>query len=237
MSTDTNEREALPCPFCGAVGLDFGEGSTFRWITATCSGCGATTGETRIQTFGEGTRDEWLADAKQDAIAAWNRRAALSTPPAAADHWQARALAAEAKLAAQTAAVQPATPCAGKNCGTTTAQHSRECIAEHAAAVAGGRFVKAPDDVSEHFAMSKFASRADRDAAMLREIASLREANSTLASASIVPEGMALVPREPTDGMEAAAENAYEDCGNPFPSWKTAWRAMVAAALQGDGNG
>jgi hypothetical protein len=34
------------------------------------------------------------------------------------------------------------TPCAGTACGTTTAQHSRECIAEHAAAVAGGRFVK-----------------------------------------------------------------------------------------------
>ncbi len=36
------------------------------------------------------------------------------------------------------------TPCAGENCGTTTAQHSPECIAEHAAAVAGGRFVKVP---------------------------------------------------------------------------------------------
>jgi hypothetical protein len=51
----------------------------------------------------------------------WQARAALSTPPAAV--------------------AQP-TPCAGSNCGTTTAQHSRECIAEHAAAVAGGRFVK-----------------------------------------------------------------------------------------------
>lgn len=69
--------ELLPCPFCGYVGLDFGEGSTFRWITAECGGCGASTGETRIQTFGEGTREEWMADAKADAIASWNRRAPL----------------------------------------------------------------------------------------------------------------------------------------------------------------
>lgn len=79
MTTPTEQGAAapLPCPFCGAVGLDFGEGSTFRWITAACGGCGATTGETRIQTFGEGSRDEWLADARNDAIAAWNRRASL----------------------------------------------------------------------------------------------------------------------------------------------------------------
>ncbi len=165
-----------------------------------------------------------MCAARQRILDAWMEIAALSTPPAAVptDH--------------VVDANKMPTPCAGMSCGTTTAQHSRECIAEHAAAVAGGRFVKAPDDVSEHFAMSKFASRADRDAAMLREIASLREANSTLAGASIVPDHMALVPREPTDGMEAAAENAYEDCGNPFPNWKTAYRAMVAAALQGDGN-
>jgi hypothetical protein len=71
-------QDALPCPFCGAVGLEFGQGSTFRWITAECAGCGATTGETRIQTFGEGTREEWLTDARQDAIKAWNTRAATS---------------------------------------------------------------------------------------------------------------------------------------------------------------
>lgn len=34
------------------------------------------------------------------------------------------------------------TKCAGLNCGTTTGNHSPECRAEHAAAVAGGRFVK-----------------------------------------------------------------------------------------------
>lgn len=34
-------------------------------------------------------------------------------------------------------------PCKGMNCGTTTFDHSPECQAEHAAACAGGRFVKA----------------------------------------------------------------------------------------------
>lgn len=34
-------------------------------------------------------------------------------------------------------------PCKGMNCGTTTGtDHSLECQAEHAAAIAGGRFVK-----------------------------------------------------------------------------------------------
>jgi hypothetical protein len=73
--------EALPCPFCGHVGLDFREGTTFRWIVAECSGCGASRGETRIQTLGEGTKDEWMADAREDAIREWNRRAALRSMP------------------------------------------------------------------------------------------------------------------------------------------------------------
>lgn len=69
----------LPCPFCGHVGLDFAEGSTFRWIIASCSGCGATKGETRIQTLGEGTKAGWMAEAQRDAIADWNARAAPKT--------------------------------------------------------------------------------------------------------------------------------------------------------------
>jgi hypothetical protein len=44
------------------------------------------------------------------------------------------------------------TPCQGMNCGTTTSQHSKECIAEHTAGCAGGFFGKwlpiesAPED-------------------------------------------------------------------------------------------
>ena len=71
-------QELKPCPFCGHVGLDFAEGSTFRWVQASCGGCGATTGETRIQTLGEGSKEEWMEEAKRDAIAAWNRR---TSPP------------------------------------------------------------------------------------------------------------------------------------------------------------
>jgi len=65
---------ALPCPFCGHVGLEFNEGCTFRWIVASCGGCGASRGETRIQTFGEGAREDWLAEAQDDAIQNWNQR-------------------------------------------------------------------------------------------------------------------------------------------------------------------
>lgn len=68
-----------PCPFCGHVGLDFKEGSTFRWLVAECAGCGASRGETRIQTMGQGTKEEWMAAAQEDAIRDWNRRAATNT--------------------------------------------------------------------------------------------------------------------------------------------------------------
>jgi hypothetical protein len=64
-----------PCPFCGHVGLDFHEGSTFRWLIAECSRCGATCGETRVQTLGEGTKDEWMQQAQHYAIEVWNTRA------------------------------------------------------------------------------------------------------------------------------------------------------------------
>jgi len=64
----------LPCPFCGNAGLQFREGSTFRWLIAECAKCGATQGETRIQTIGEGTPAEWVAQSKKDAIEVWNTR-------------------------------------------------------------------------------------------------------------------------------------------------------------------
>lgn len=63
------------CPFCGHVGLDFHEGTTFRWVVAECGACGATCGETRVQTLGEGTKDEWMQQAQRDAIEVWNTRA------------------------------------------------------------------------------------------------------------------------------------------------------------------
>lgn len=75
--TDRELPEALPCPFCGHQGtLQFSEGSTFRWIVGSCSGCGATRGETRVQTLGDGTQEEWMAAAKVGAIKSWNERAA-----------------------------------------------------------------------------------------------------------------------------------------------------------------
>lgn len=43
-------------------------------------------------------------------------------------------------------------------------------------------------------------------------------------------DGYALMPFEPTDEMEVAAENSYENSRNPFPNWKSAYRAMLAAA-------
>lgn len=39
-----------------------------------------------------------------------------------------------------------------------------------------------------------------------------------------------MVPREADDAMEAAAEDYYEGSGTPFPDWKAAYAAMLAAA-------
>jgi len=72
--TYMQDAAVKPCPFCGYVGLDFHEGTTFRWLAAECGGCGATCGETRVQTIGQGTKDEWMQQAQADAIEVWNTR-------------------------------------------------------------------------------------------------------------------------------------------------------------------
>jgi hypothetical protein len=79
MTTRKALAEPLPCPFCGHVGLDFQEGSTFRWLAYSCSHCGIGC-ETRVQTMGEGTPAEWRAQAELDAVGYWNQRAALAQP-------------------------------------------------------------------------------------------------------------------------------------------------------------
>ena len=66
---------AKPCPFCGDVGITIREGSTFRWIVPECIECGATCGEVRVQTMGEGSPEEWKARAERAAVEAWNTRA------------------------------------------------------------------------------------------------------------------------------------------------------------------
>jgi hypothetical protein len=74
MTTNTDDLTPLPCPFCGHVGLDFKEGTTFRWLAYSCAGCG-TGNETRVQTLGEGTMDGWRERGERDAVEQWNTRA------------------------------------------------------------------------------------------------------------------------------------------------------------------
>lgn len=105
-------------------------------------------------------------------------------------------------------------------------------LEEHIAKlVAQAAAVKVTGHEEETFAMSKFASRADRDAAMLRTIASLRAANGELAGAAIVPDGLALVPLEPTEAMRLAGAQ-YAECGISANA-VFGWRAMLAAATPG----
>ena len=68
--------EPLPCPFCGHVGVTHNEGSTFRWLTTECNGCGAQCGEERINTMTM-ERSAAIEQAKEAAIKTWNTRAAL----------------------------------------------------------------------------------------------------------------------------------------------------------------
>lgn len=81
MSDEKLHGPTLPCPFCGGTKIETQEGSTFRWWYASCGECGAQAGEIRRQTLGEGTNEEWDAQARADALAAWNRRAALAPSP------------------------------------------------------------------------------------------------------------------------------------------------------------
>ena len=71
----------LPCPFCGGTEVVLREGSTFRWRMIGCTECGAQAGEVRVQTLGDGTPEEWEADAASRAIEEWNGRAPVVLPP------------------------------------------------------------------------------------------------------------------------------------------------------------
>ena len=76
----SEELKPRDCPFCGGQALSMSEGSTFRWRVLSCDCCGANAGETRIKTAGEGTQEDWAANCKAEAIAAWNRRAQPAAP-------------------------------------------------------------------------------------------------------------------------------------------------------------
>lgn len=76
MSQESGFEQPKSCPFCGEVGITIHAGSTFRWMVAECTECGATCGEVRVQTSGDGYPDVWKAQATQAAVAAWNTRIA-----------------------------------------------------------------------------------------------------------------------------------------------------------------
>lgn len=67
----------LPCPFCGQLGIEVTESSTFRWRIAECCTCGARCGEVRIQTVGQGTTEEWEAQAYARVVEEWNKRSPI----------------------------------------------------------------------------------------------------------------------------------------------------------------
>jgi hypothetical protein len=66
--------EPLPCPFCGEKSITIREGSTFRWMLAECLACGATCGEVRVQTCGNGAPADWRKRGEGAVIAEWNKR-------------------------------------------------------------------------------------------------------------------------------------------------------------------
>ncbi len=73
MSATQEQDEVKPCPFCGATMIGVAEGSSFRYRLAYCR-CGASSPEVRVQTLGEGTKEQWEEAARLKAIVAWNSR-------------------------------------------------------------------------------------------------------------------------------------------------------------------
>ena len=67
--------------------------------------------------------------------------------------------------------------------------------------------------------------------ALKRRIIELEQANSDLAKAAIVPDGMVLVPREPTETMVEACCNSM-DRGFAFEYVANAYKAMINAARE-----
>jgi transcription elongation factor Elf1 len=61
----------LPCPFCGEIGVNVHEASTFRWVVAECNFCGAQCGEVRVDTLNK----EWTETMSWGrAVEEWNNR-------------------------------------------------------------------------------------------------------------------------------------------------------------------
>ena len=75
MIENTVERPIKPCPFCGYVGINVHEASTFRWVVAECNYCGAQCGEVRRDTIKPSTKEEGEAL----ALTEWNTRNNLTT--------------------------------------------------------------------------------------------------------------------------------------------------------------
>jgi len=73
--TNNLERLVMPCPFCGGTDVGVYEGETFRWRYARCENCGAQSPDVRVQTMGEGTKEQWEAVGVIDAMKEWNKRA------------------------------------------------------------------------------------------------------------------------------------------------------------------
>ena len=67
----------LPCPFCGDINGEVQQTSTFRWRAWVC-GCGVVGPDVRIQTLGEGTKEQWEEAAALEAVKAWNTRVPLN---------------------------------------------------------------------------------------------------------------------------------------------------------------
>ena len=69
-----------PCPFCGSSEIIVQKGTTFRWMVAVCTQCGAVGPEVRVQTCGSGDWYDWKIKGKTDAILEWNERKQAEPP-------------------------------------------------------------------------------------------------------------------------------------------------------------
>lgn len=68
------DQTVKSCPFCGNGCLSIAEGSTFRYRRIDCPECLAHGPEIRVQTTGDGSKEQWEAQAESEAIKEWNTR-------------------------------------------------------------------------------------------------------------------------------------------------------------------
>lgn len=223
MTTPENHSELLPCPFCGGTNIaihpdDVGSGG--QHVPPYHAACDMTRGGCGVSVVGDDTED--------DAIAAWNRRAALAVKAEPPKDAQASTVSAQWRAKGESDPHGTSYDCerAALTLGQMTDDELANAVFMHG---------DGPFDLEEclaskpgyHPPIAYLTAAKDRIRWLSRKL------DAALAAAPSVPSGMKLVPIEPTPEMIAAmvadADTAFL-CTDHHEHVASAYRAALAAA-------